>query len=107
VTTYSTLLWTGTATSSQATVYTTPAGYTTVVRDVEVLNGTAAVLSFHLVLHGASGFPDGVFALNSQLAAGAGWQWQGRVVVPAGASIQMPGYGTSVYGCISGYQLSG
>lgn len=103
--TYSKLLWQGTGGGVQETVYTTPALNTAVVRDVEVLNGTSSSLSFHLVVHGAPGFVDSTFALNSTIAAGAGWQWQGRVVVPAGASIQMPAFGSSVFVHISGYEL--
>lgn len=106
MTTYSTLLWQGTGQATQLTIYTVPSGFTTVVRDVEVLNGSGASLSFHLSTHAVPGFADSNFAGHVGIPNGDGWQWQGRVVLPSSSQVQMPAFGTSVWVMMSGYQLS-
>jgi hypothetical protein len=105
--TYSTLLWQGEAAAAQEVVYTVPAGYTTVVRDIEVYNGSSSTLAtFYIVSH-VPGFSDAIFAVVNALATSHGAQWQGRAVLPTAGELEVPAMPTGIYVMISGYQLSG
>lgn len=102
---YSTNLFTGLAPTSTSTVYTTPAGYTTIVRDIEVYN--QSVNSYSIYFYTNVSGSNLVFAGDTGLAADGFYQWKGRVVLPATFSLLIFGGGATIHVTMSGYQLYG
>jgi hypothetical protein len=102
---YSTAFFTGQAGSSLEVIYTVPAGYVAVMRDIEYFASSAITDPVYLV----SSIPGplaAVFGYVGTLEASTGKQWQGRVVVPTGGAIELAGYGTQLFVLLSGYLLS-
>lgn len=95
----------GTAESELSTLYTVPAGYVAVVRDVEYFAAGEAIDGIYLVVS-VPGPLAAVFAWVGNLEENTGAQWQGRVVVPAAGFVEVGGYGTSLLLAMSGYLLS-
>jgi hypothetical protein len=84
------------------TIYTVPAGSTAILRDLELFNASSATQTFtvYLVQPGLGGVP--AIVINS-IGAALGEQWQGRVVLNAGDSLQTGTGASSQYMVLSGY----
>lgn len=100
---YSTLIFHGLLPASGAVIYTTPQDQTLVVRDIEVYNGDSSDRSPNYQVD-VSG---NLAVFWSVQAPSSAWrQWQGRVVIPAGAGLFGFGGGSGlVQTVISGYLL--
>lgn len=105
MTVYSTKFAAGVGTGSTEDVYTVPAGYVAVVRDIEVISGSGAsdVLVFECVSPGPLHVV--IWVLYST-GANVWGQWRGRVVLVSGDAISAlaPADGSTYL--ISGYLLS-
>jgi hypothetical protein len=73
------------AISSSPGIYTVPAGYVAVVRDIDAWSSGGILVNWRVSLSGDPAFAGGQFTIEAldQFQA-----WRGRVVVPAGESIQ-------------------
>ena len=103
---YSTNLYTGPASAELMTLYTVPAGYVAVVRDVEYFNSSGDTIDDLYVVAEVPGPLAATFAYVASLASNAGAQWQGRVVVPAAGFLEVGAYGSGLLLIVSGYLLS-
>lgn len=102
VATYSTLFWQGELPTAVTTVFTVPALQLAVLRDVEWLNATNATQQPQ-VQTTVPGFGVAVVARVNSLGINLGAQWQGRVVLPAGSSLQVNGPAPGLFAVLSGY----
>lgn len=102
---YSTNFFAGVLPTSFETLFTVPAGYVAIVRDIEVLNNNAdaADISVYAEVPGPA---TGAIFGDTDLAGGAWTQWRGRVVVPAAGLIVAMSSVSSCNAAISGYLLS-
>lgn len=84
------------------TIYTVPVGSTAILRDLELFNASSATQTFtlYLVQPGLGGIP--AIVINS-IGAALGEQWQGRVVMNGGDSLQTGTGASSQYMVLSGY----
>lgn len=92
--------------SSNLTLYTVPAGYVVVIRDIEVGDRSGAVNNQSTVFATSGGTIEAV-VFSATIPLAYGWtQWTGRAVLNAGQSI---GAGVSLAQglLISGYLLVG
>jgi hypothetical protein len=82
-------------------LYTVPAGYVAVVRDLEV--GSASAVTGFFSIQGGPGFA----AFNiTQSSGDISFQWQGRVVLNAGETLEFIGNTAAQYSVIaSGFLL--
>lgn len=101
---YSANLFVGPGTGSLQTIYTSPAGVTTVVRDVSVFATSSIATPVYLV-HQVSGGSAAVFALAGTLAADAGFHWEGREVLAPGDTLELGAYGSALLVTVNGYKL--
>jgi hypothetical protein len=102
---YSTNFFTGELTVSGTVLYTVPASYTAVLRDIEIYNGSGATPLFNI--QGVVPGPlNGIIFLSGSFPLSEWVQWKGRVVLPAGSEIT--GYASAFpfYLLLSGYLLS-
>jgi hypothetical protein len=83
MTVYSQLLWAGSPSLNPETVFSPSS--TAVVRDMEVYNGDSNAHELYAALL-SPGFPETRW-LYITVPATSSWQWQGRVVVPAGGGL--------------------
>lgn len=102
---YSTRFYNGPATNGQ-TLYTVPAGFVVVVRDLEVYNFSSSAIVQVQVQLGVSGSTSGVLAFVNNVASQVCAQWKGRAVVNAGESLVAFSTGSSFSMLVSGYLLS-
>lgn len=65
-----------------------PAGYTTVLRDLELYNGSASSGDLSISLVDVSGSLLAVVVAAHSIAVGATFQWTGRAVMSAGQGLQ-------------------
>lgn len=103
---YSTRFYIGAAPSSQSTVYTVPAGFTAVIRDLEAFATSAITDPVYLVVQEGSGPVAAVIADVGTLGALQFGHWEGRAVMVAGDELIIAGYGSDLLLCVSGYLLS-
>lgn len=101
---YSTLLAQGTFPLVQTSIYTSPVGVTTVVRDIELFEWAVGAMTMYIATS-VSGFVATVYYVASS-TQNSGYQWKGRVVVPAGGQLLALATTASSQYLISGYQLS-
>lgn len=92
--------------STPNTSFEVPDGFTAVVRDVNAATSLGGVvMGVYVKLSEAA--PAVIFAYSTALGEFATYQWQGRVVCPAGGIIGLDGaavgYGLGVY--VGGYLL--
>lgn len=99
---YSTLFWQGELPTAVTTVHSVPANETHILRDVEWLNATAAVQNPQ-VQTTVPGFGVAVVGRVNSLGVNLGGQWTGRVVLPAGSSLQVNGPSPGLFVVLSGY----
>lgn len=102
--TYSTLFWQGELPTAVTTVHTVPANEVHILRDVEWLNATTTPQNPQ-VQTTVPGFGVAVVARVNGLGVNLGGQWQGRVVLPPGSSLQVNGPAPGLYVVLSGYVL--
>lgn len=102
---YSTRFFAGSYDAGASLVYTVPALYVAVLRDLEVLNlyDGANVAGLYLDIPGPLQVQVGNWPLGS---FGEPFQWQGRVVLNAGDEIQAVVGISSIQMVCSGYLLS-
>lgn len=81
-------------------IYTVPVGFVTVVRDVEVVQFTAAACTTKLGIHGIA-----YFVVLPTTTIDQHLQWQGRVVMKASEIIQLDQLVAEASVVISGYEL--
>lgn len=102
---YSNLLYASSpAANTVTTAFTVPSGVTCVLRDIEIYNGSASTAGVNVRIN-VSGFGNTVVYGPDALLSGAWSQWEGRVVVPAGGTIQVFATEASVQFTLSGYEL--
>lgn len=99
---YSTLFWQGELPTTETTIYTVAAGDLIVLRDAEYLNSSSGPENIQ-VQTTVPGFDVAVACRVNSVPSGEGAQWQGRVVVPAGGSLQVAGAAAGLYLILSGY----
>lgn len=85
-------------TTSYATVYTTPSLSRTIVKDINVINTTAAAIDIYISLvpsGGTAGTGNALFYAN-ELPANTTMQWTGTQIMDAGDTIEAK---ASAVGC--------
>lgn len=82
-----------------------PSGYTAVLRDLELFNGSGETLSLTNVETGP-GTPSVLFWLSGALPTDTVARWEGRVVLNAGDVVQLFGEYDGLHVTLSGYLLS-
>lgn len=102
---YSTRFFAGTPAAGDELVYTVPAGYVAVVRDIELLQGYADTQTVYVILSVPGPLTVG-FAGSSALASLEFLHWSGRVVANAGDELYVFTNDGEVQVTISGYLLS-
>lgn len=103
---YSAQLFAGSLAAGVTPIYTVPAGYTAVVRDIEALNlfSGANVLAFITTVPG----PLNVQWTNDTIAAfGETLRWEGRVVMNPGDVLSAEVTQDTISLIVSGYLFSG
>lgn len=101
--TYSTLLYLGAATTSPVLVYTSPSSTVTVIRDMEMLSGAGS--ADHLVMFlSVSGSSPAIFQTPDTTKV-THMQWEGRIVLPPGGGFGFVTAQQQWTVAISGYQL--
>lgn len=105
MTVYSTRFAAVTLSAAEPALYTVPAGYVAVIRDMELTNQTGANVSFAIDLTSpgpltATIYYDGSFPLASW------FQWQGRVVLNAGDVLGASASSYPVGLVVSGFLLN-
>lgn len=104
MTIYSQQLFLGQVAAAQTILYTVPSSTVTVIRDIEICNQGAVADLIHFVI-GASGTLRTWFT-SSTLNSNQSAQWQGRVVLLTGQTIQSVTGGQAWNIAISGYELT-
>jgi hypothetical protein len=102
---YSTLLFTGSVGTTEQPLFTVASGVD-VLRDIEVWNPNSSATSVTFYLRGAPGFADSFLLRPPAIPTNESWQWQGRVVLPAGAHLGCQAETGSLFVTVSGYVLS-
>lgn len=87
-------------------IYTAPAGYVTVVRDISVANTSGSSEAYSLYASGNPGPTSAFILINGSLANDAVDQWEGRQVLNAGDTLTLSIGGADFTCLISGYLLS-
>ena len=105
--TYSKQLFSVNSTTAGVTVYTSPVGIVTVVRDIEAVNATSSTDSLNIYLTSVPGSASTFIFKVNQLAPGNSSRWEGRAVLAAGQSIQLYSGAAGWTVLCSGYELSG
>ena len=101
---YSTNLALGALGTSSANLYTSPAGVTTVVREIDLYSFSGAT---DYVVFGCNVAGIGAtFWYFTTLAPAQTYQWKGRLVIPAGQVINGFAQSANNTYVISGYQLT-
>jgi hypothetical protein len=103
---YSSRFFVGTCEADQIVVYTVPADYVAVIRDVEWFNDSGSTIGICYLVTTIPGPLSAVVCAVDELPTTSGSHWDGRVVLEAGDTLSTPGLGTSVFVHISGYLLS-
>lgn len=100
---YSTNLFTGPLPATYGTIFTAPSGFVVVIRDLELLQFSAGNTTVNVatVVSGMTG----PLVYSTAFAPNAVLHWEGRVVLPAGSTIQGQCLTPSNQCSISGYQL--
>lgn len=102
---YSTRFAAGEGTGSGAVVYTVPAGYVAVIRDIELLSGSGT--TDEVVIDATVPGPLNVVIWLHIFGAAFAWaQWAGRAVLNAGDEISVTAPADGSTYLISGYLLS-
>jgi hypothetical protein len=105
VTTYSTFFFAGEVPTSELELYVAPAGVS-VLRDLEVWNSGTTSTHVLFFLRSIPGFSDTFMLQTPPLSTNESWQWQGRVVIPAGGHLTAQAGAGAFYVTASGYALS-
>jgi hypothetical protein len=101
---YSTRFWIGQLPTAWGSLYTVPAGYVVVLRDMEFTNYTASALTVSLAVE-TSG-TGGVYLYTASVPANAHVQWTGRTVMDPGDVLQGLSSSGGLAALISGYLLT-
>jgi hypothetical protein len=103
---YSVNFFTGPCAADSITWYTVPANYVAVIREIDYYNASAGTINnIHNVVTNP-GPTAAIFGWVASMLTLTGYQWRGRVVVPAGGILQLSGTDPSFYMTASGYLLS-
>jgi hypothetical protein len=103
VPTYSTNFWTGPVPAGSTVLYTVPALEVVVIRDIEAFNSASSAqqISVQSRVSGSTGI---IFNEAAAVSA-ANFQWQGRVVIPAGGELLGYAAEAGLLLIVSGYLL--
>lgn len=105
MTTYSTSFFAGTHSGGLAFVYTPPAGFTTIIRDVTAYNAGSTTDAVEIGI-GSPGTAIPVVHQSNVAGTSSAPGYQGRVVLPPGMQIYVASGGNPWWITISGYSLS-
>lgn len=91
--------------TAETTILTVAAADTVVLRDAEWFNSSAEVMNAQLQST-VPGFGIAVVCRSNGIPIASGAQWQGRVVLPGGSTVQLAAPGAGLYLHLSGYQFT-
>lgn len=101
---YSTQFFLGAMPANGTVIYTVPTGYTVVVRDIELYNGSAGPGGCSVQIR-VSGALEAVIFLAPDMGANTWAQWQGRAVLNVGQELASGAGASGFLGVVSGYLL--
>jgi hypothetical protein len=101
---YSVSFFRGTHTGGQAIVYTSPAGHTTVIRQITAYNAGGAADAIEVAI-GVPGDAVPIWHVNNVSSSSGSVAFAGRVVLPQSDSIYVATGAEPWYVTISGYDL--